>query len=115
MLCRIDNQELPTEQPHHQLVSFPSPEAGAKPRNGPSSTSASMAASLTVNRESANELRRAIRERDIEGVLEAMTKRNATFTAKQLERAVGKEIHPEIGAADGKKSSVELERAQFCG
>ena len=43
---------------------------------------------VTVNRESANELRRAIKERDIEGVLEAMTKRNATFTAKQLERAV---------------------------
>ena len=68
---------------------------------------------INVNRESANELRRAIRERDVEGVLEAMTKRNATFTAQQLERAVGKEIHPEIGANDGKKRTVELERAQF--
>ena len=68
---------------------------------------------VNVNRESANELRRAIRERNIEGVLEAMTKRKATFTAKELERAVGKEIHPEIGASNGKKRSVELQRAQF--
>jgi hypothetical protein len=66
-----------------------------------------------VNRESANELRRAIRERDVEGVLAAMTKRNAHFGAEQLQRVVGKEIHPEIGASDGKKRSVELERAQF--
>jgi ATP-dependent exoDNAse (exonuclease V) alpha subunit len=68
---------------------------------------------VNVNRQSANELRRAIKERDIEGVLEAMTKRNATFTAKQLERAIGKEIYPEIGAPAGKKRTVELERAQF--
>ena len=68
---------------------------------------------VNINRESANELRRAIRERNVEGVLEAMTKRNATITAKQVERAVAKEIYPEIGAADGKKRSVELERAQF--
>jgi hypothetical protein len=68
---------------------------------------------VTVNRESAAELRRAIKERDIEGVLEAMTRRNATFTAKQVERIVGKEIYPEIGASHGKKRSVELERAQF--
>jgi len=68
---------------------------------------------VNINRESAAELRRAIRERDEEGVLEAMTKRKAHFTAKQLERVVAKEIHPEIGASDGKKRSVELERAQF--
>jgi ATP-dependent exoDNAse (exonuclease V) alpha subunit len=68
---------------------------------------------VNVNRESANELRRAIRERDIDGVLEAMTKRNATFTAKQLERALQKEIYPLIGSSDGKKRSVELDRAQF--
>ena len=68
---------------------------------------------VTVNRQSANELRRAIKERDIEGVLEAMARRNATFTARQLERAVQKEIYPETGAADGKKHTVELERAQF--
>jgi hypothetical protein len=68
---------------------------------------------INTRRESASELRRAIRERDIEGVLEAMTKRKAHFSAEELKRAVGKEIHPEIGAADGKKRSVELERAQF--
>jgi ATP-dependent exoDNAse (exonuclease V) alpha subunit len=68
---------------------------------------------VNINRESANELRRAIKERDVDGVLEAMTKRNATFTAKQLERAIGKEIYPKIGASAGAKKSVELERAQF--
>jgi hypothetical protein len=68
---------------------------------------------VNVNRESANELRRAIKERDVEGVLAAMTKRNAHFTADKLLRDVGKEIHPEIGASDGKKRSVELEKAQF--
>jgi hypothetical protein len=68
---------------------------------------------IHVNRGSANELRRAIKERDVEGVLEAMTKRNATITAKQVERAVAKEIYPKIGASNGKKRSVELERAQF--
>jgi Ti-type conjugative transfer relaxase TraA len=68
---------------------------------------------VNVNRESANELRRAIKERDIEGVLEAMTKRNATISLKQVERAVQKEIYPEIGSSSGKKRTVELERAQF--
>jgi ATP-dependent exoDNAse (exonuclease V) alpha subunit len=68
---------------------------------------------IHINRESASELRRAIRQRDVGGVLEAMTKRNATITMKQVERAVQKEIYPEIGAAPGKKRSVELERAQF--
>ena len=68
---------------------------------------------INTRRETANELRRAIKERDIEGVLEAMTKQRATFTAKELQRAVNKEIYPKIGAADGAKKSVELERAQF--
>src|SRR5277367_3650579 len=68
---------------------------------------------VNVNRESANELRRAIRERDVDGVLEAMTKRNATVTLQQVKRVVHKEIYPEIGAAGGKKRTVELERAQF--
>ena len=68
---------------------------------------------ININRQSANELRQAIADRDVDGVLEAMTKRNATFTARQLESALQKEIHPEIGAAAGQKHSVELERAQF--
>jgi Ti-type conjugative transfer relaxase TraA len=68
---------------------------------------------VNLRRQDANELRRAIKERDVDGVLEAMTKRNATFTLKQLERAVRKEIYPEIGSSAGKKQTVELERAQF--
>ena len=68
---------------------------------------------VNLNRQSANELRKAIADRDVDGVLEAMTTRNATFTAKQLERAVQKEIHPEIGTTPGQKRGVELERAQF--
>ena len=68
---------------------------------------------VNVNRESANELRRAIKERDVEGVLEAMTKRNATFTAKQLERAVAEGNSSRDRRGGGKKRSVELERAQF--
>ena len=68
---------------------------------------------INTRRETANELRRAIKERDVEGVLEAMTKRNATFTAKELQRVVNKEIYTKTGAADGVKKSVELERAQF--
>ena len=68
---------------------------------------------ININRQSANELRQVIAARDVDGVLEAMTKRNATFTARQLERALQKEIHPKIGAAAGQKRSVELERAQF--
>jgi Ti-type conjugative transfer relaxase TraA len=68
---------------------------------------------VNTNRQSANELRRAIKERDVDGVLEAMTKRNATFTLKQIERAIQKEIYPKIGSSAGTKHSVELERAQF--
>ena len=41
---------------------------------------------INTNRQSANELRQAIADRDVDGVLEALTKRNATFTARQLER-----------------------------
>ena len=59
---------------------------------------------INTNRQSANELRKAIADRDVDGVLEAMTKRNATFTARQLERALQKEIHPKIGAAAGQKA-----------
>jgi ATP-dependent exoDNAse (exonuclease V) alpha subunit len=58
-------------------------------------------------------LRRAIKERDADGVLEAMTKQRSTFTQAELQRAVNKEIYPRTGADDGEKRSVELERAQF--
>jgi Ti-type conjugative transfer relaxase TraA len=68
---------------------------------------------INTRRETANELRRAIRERDAAGVLEAITRQRSTFTAAELQRAVNKEIFPKTGAAAGKKRSVELERAQF--
>ena len=72
-----------------------------------------MAASSTSTGSRPTNCASAIADRDVDGVLEAMTKRNATFTARQLERALQKEIHPKIGAAAGQKHSVELERAQF--
>jgi ATP-dependent exoDNAse (exonuclease V) alpha subunit len=56
---------------------------------------------INVRRQDANELRAAIKERDAEGVLDAMTKQRSTFTAKQLEQALGKEMRNPI------------ERAQF--
>jgi ATP-dependent exoDNAse (exonuclease V) alpha subunit len=56
---------------------------------------------ISVRREDANELRAAIRDRDAEGVLDAMTKQRSTFTGKQLEQALAKEMKNEI------------ERAQF--
>jgi hypothetical protein len=68
---------------------------------------------VNLRRQDANELRRAIAERDAGGVLEAMTKRRSTFTLKELERAIQKEIYPKIGAVPGDKRSVELQRAQF--
>jgi Relaxase/Mobilisation nuclease domain len=68
---------------------------------------------INTRRETANELRRAIKERDVEAVLTAITKQQSTFTRRELQRAINKEIHPEIGATDGEKRTVELERAQF--
>src|SRR3954452_3416087 len=68
---------------------------------------------INTRRETANELRRAIKERDVDGVLEAMTKQRSTFTPAELQRAVNKEIYPKTGSGDGAKRSVELERAQF--
>ena len=68
---------------------------------------------INTRRETANELRRAIKDRDIEGVLTAITKQRSTFTQRELQRAVNKEIYPKIGADGGAKRSVELERAQF--
>ena len=68
---------------------------------------------INTNRESANELRRAIRDRDVAGVLEAMTKRRPTFTLKEFDRAIGKEIHWKIGATAAEKFAANLDRAQF--
>jgi Ti-type conjugative transfer relaxase TraA len=68
---------------------------------------------VNERRAGANELRRAIKERDAEGVLEALTRQRSTFTAKELERAIQKEIYSSIGAEAGVKRSVALERAQF--
>jgi Ti-type conjugative transfer relaxase TraA len=47
---------------------------------------------ICTRREAASELRNAIRDRDAEVVLGAMTKQRATFTAAQLEHALAKEI-----------------------
>lgn len=68
---------------------------------------------VNARRETANELRRAIAARDAEGVLEALTRQRSTFTAKQLDRALQKEIYPKIGVDAGAKRSRQLERAQF--
>ena len=56
---------------------------------------------VCLRREGANELRNAIDNRDPNAVLEALTRQRATFTAADLERALGKQI------------PGELERAQF--
>ncbi len=50
-------------------------------------------------REDANELRGAIDRRDAGDVLEIMTKQRSTFTGKQLENALGKQIKSEQGRA----------------
>jgi hypothetical protein len=68
---------------------------------------------INTRRETANELRRAIKERDVEAMLTAITKQRSTFTRRDLQRAINKEIHPDIGATDGEKRTVELERTQF--
>jgi Ti-type conjugative transfer relaxase TraA len=47
-----------------------------------------------------NELRAAIAARNAAGVLEALTKRNATFTASELETALGKEIRRDTAARE---------------
>jgi Ti-type conjugative transfer relaxase TraA len=60
-----------------------------------------------------NELRDAIAARDPGAVLEAMTKQRATFTVKQLERALQKEIYAPIGSSDAQKRGVQLDIAQF--
>ena len=56
---------------------------------------------VCLRREGANELRNAIDNRDPGAVLEALTRQRATFTAADLERALGKQI------------PGELERTQF--
>ena len=64
-------------------------------------------------REDMNELRDAIARRDAGGVLEAMTRQRSTFTGKELERALQKEIYAKRGASDDERRSVDLARAQF--
>src|SRR4051794_21873279 len=56
---------------------------------------------VSTRRETANELRAAIADRDAGAVLDALTKQRATFTGVQLETALAKEIRN------------PLERAQF--
>ena len=47
---------------------------------------------VCTRRQDANELRRAIADRDAGAVLEALTKQRSTFTLRQLETALAKEI-----------------------
>jgi Ti-type conjugative transfer relaxase TraA len=54
---------------------------------------------ISTRRETANELRDAITERDAGGVLEALTKQRSTFTGKILENALAKEIKGELARA----------------
>jgi Ti-type conjugative transfer relaxase TraA len=68
---------------------------------------------INTRRETANELRAAIVARDAGAVLEAMTKQRATFTGKQLEEAINKEIYAPRGSTPEQKHAVELERARF--
>ena len=50
---------------------------------------------------------------DAGAVLEAMTKQRATFTVKQIERALQKEIYAPIGSSAEQKRGAQLEIAQF--
>ncbi len=54
---------------------------------------------ICLRREGANVLRQAIETRDAEAVLAAMTEQRATFTAADLERALGKQIKAEADRA----------------
>ena len=54
---------------------------------------------VCLGREAANGLRDAIDARDAGAVLEGMTKQRATFTADDLERALGKQIAGELDLA----------------
>ena len=54
---------------------------------------------VSTRRETANELREAIKRRDAGDVLEALTKQRSTFTPAQLETALAKEIKSEIARA----------------
>lgn len=51
---------------------------------------------ISIRRVVNNELRAAIAARDPAGVLEALTKRNATFTARDLETALAKKIRKDV-------------------
>src|SRR3954454_2443574 len=55
---------------------------------------------INTRREVANELRTAIADRDASAVLDAMTKQRSTFTAKQLENALGKELKNQTERAE---------------
>src|SRR5271170_3381843 len=54
---------------------------------------------VSTRRETANELRDAIKARDAGAVLEALTKQRSTFTGKNLESALAKEIKNELARA----------------
>lgn len=60
---------------------------------------------ICLRRESANGLRDAITARDAAAVLQAMTQQRATFTAADLERAIGKQIRSE---SDREKFASEI-------
>jgi hypothetical protein len=54
---------------------------------------------ICTRREEANRLRDAIDERDAGAVLALMTEQRATFTGRELERALGKQIRGELSRA----------------
>ncbi len=75
------------------------PRAGASFRHGRSDFERDHGGIISTRRETANELRDAIAERDAGGVLEALTKQRSTFTPAQLEHALAKEIRGELARA----------------
>jgi len=54
---------------------------------------------ICQRREQANELRGAVNDRDAAAVLEMMTRQSATFTAKQLDRTLAKQIPEDLARA----------------
>jgi AAA domain/Relaxase/Mobilisation nuclease domain len=66
---------------------------------------------VCIRRAVNNELRAAIAAKDPAGVLEALTKRNATFTARDLETALAKEIRKDPALRERFKKRVLAHRS----
>ena len=70
---------------------------------------------VCLRREGANELRDAIAKRDPNAVLEALTRQRATFTAGDLERALGKQISSELEPGAVRQSGARSPRGRAPG